>query len=197
MDTTALLVVDVQEGFRPHIHEFERMAQTICLVLDGANELGLPLVCSEQYPQGLGRTVAEIEERLDGAHRFEKLEISSCAAPQWEQLPPIVREREAFLVVGIETHVCVSQTVHDLLNAGTRVHVVADAVGSRDPWQRELALERLARAGATITSAEMALFELLECAGTERFKAAQRLIKEHDAWLASHLQPAASLGVGV
>lgn len=179
--STGLFVVDVQEAFRAHIHEFDAMVAAIQLMTRGCRELGVLIAGSEQYPQGLGATVPEVLEALDGdAPIFEKLEISSVAAPGWESLPADFRSRPAMIVVGIEAHVCVSQTVHDLLNAGYRVHVVADAVGSRDPWQREMALERLARAGATVTTVEMALFELVGIAGTDLFKAVQRLIKEHD-----------------
>ena len=181
VSTTAAFVVDVQENFRAHIHEFDAMLGSIKLLLQGCNALGVPIAVSEQYPQGLGHTVPEIDELTAGAPRFEKLEISSVAAPGWNQLPADVRNRGNFLVVGIETHVCVNQMVHDLLYAGKHVHVVADAVGSRDPWQRDIALERLAKAGATITTVEMVLFELLECAGSEQFKSVQRLIKLHDA----------------
>jgi nicotinamidase-related amidase len=197
VDSTALLVVDVQEGFRSHIHDFDAMVAAICLMIDGAQELGLPIIASEQYPQGLGHTVPEIQERLENAHRFEKLEISSAAAPPWEALPVSVRERDAFVVVGIETHVCVNQTTHDLLHMGARVHVPADAVSSRDPWQRDIALERLSKVGATVTTVEAALFDLLECAGTDRFKSVQRLIKQHDAWVRDHSPAVASLGAGV
>ena len=186
--STALVVVDVQERFRPHIYGFERMLVDTDLLIRGCLELGVPIAVSEQYPEGLGKTVTEVERALDAAHdvdgslvwRMEKLEISTAAASSWADAPPQISRADSIVVCGIETHVCVSQTVLDLLHAGRRVHVVADGVGSRDPWQREIALERLARAGATISSVETVLFELLGRAGTPEFKAVQRLIKEHD-----------------
>jgi nicotinamidase-related amidase len=180
--STAILVVDVQEQFRPHIHAFDAMVAGIRLLLEGARELSIPVAVSEQYPKGLGHTVPEITDVLtDEAHVFEKVEISSVAAPAWGQLPDEVRRAGQLVVVGIEAHVCVSQTTHDLLGQRRQVHVVADAVSSRDPWHRERALDRLARGGARITSVEMALFELMGIAGTPQFKAVQGLIKEHDA----------------
>lgn len=179
--STAAFVVDVQENFRAHIHEFEAMVAATCLLLRGLDRLGVPVVISEQYPQGLGRTIEEIAELTPGAARFEKLEISSVAAPGWAQLPAEVREAPSVLVVGIEAHVCVNQTVHDLLHIGRRVHVVSDAIGARDPLQKQAALQQLARAGAKVTTVEMALFELLGCAGTPEFKDIQRLIKVYDA----------------
>ena len=185
VDSTAVLVVDVQEKFRPHIAGMDDIIASICLLLRGCQELGVPIAVSEQYPKGLGATVAEIAEVLDasthGVSRMEKLEISSCAASSWGSLDPEFLQRPSMLVVGIEAHVCVHQTVHDALAGGTQVHVVADAVGSRDPWQRDMALARMREAGALVTSVEMALFELLACAGTPQFTAVQRLIKDHDA----------------
>lgn len=181
-DGSAVFVVDVQEGFRSHIHGFDDLVGCLRLLLRGTRHLGLPAALSEQYPKGLGSTVHELEEVLPAdTARFEKLEISSRAAPGWGELPAAVREAGAIVVAGIETHVCVQQTVLDLLASGQRVHVPADAVGSRDPWQREMALERMARAGATITTVEAALFELLSVAGTDDFRQVQRFIKEHDA----------------
>lgn len=186
---TAAFVVDVQERFRPHIHGFDEMVAAIKLLIRACNEIGVPVAASEQYPEGLGVTVPELAELLTAAHAplFSKMEISSCAADGWDAQPENIRDADTFIVVGIETHVCVNQTVHDLLERGKRVHVVADAVGSRDPWQREVALERLSKAGATITSVEMAIFELLGTAGTAQFKSVQKLIKEFDQQrLASH-----------
>lgn len=202
VDSTAAFVVDVQEAFRPHIHEFDAMVAAIRLLVAGCNEVGVPVAASEQYPSGLGKTVDEVAQALpDDAPLFDKMEISSVAAAGWASLPDDFRGREAVLVCGIETHVCVNQTVHDLLAAGKRVHVVADAVGSRDPWQREVALERFVHAGAIVTTVEMALFELLDCAGTDRFKAVQRLIKAYDAERrereARDVQAAAQLGLEV
>ncbi len=185
VERSALLVVDVQEQFRAHIHDVDEMIAAVCLLLRGCGVLGIPVVVSEQYPKGLGPTMREIEQAIADAslapERMEKLDISSCAAPAWSSIADTLGERDTLLVVGIETHVCVMQTVLDALARGLRVHVIADAVGSRDPWQREMALDRMARAGATVSTVEMALFELLECAGTPQFKAVQHLIKAYDA----------------
>jgi nicotinamidase-related amidase len=181
VERTALFVVDIQEGFRRHIDGFDAMVAATKLLIEGCRELGVPTGYSEQYPAGLGHTVPELLEVLDGAESFEKVEISSVAAAGWRDLPPAITSRGAIVIAGIETHVCVNQTVHDLLHRGTRVHIAADAVGSRDPWQRDVALQRLERAGAIVTTVETVLFELLECAGTPQFKAVQALIKQHDA----------------
>jgi len=190
-DSSALLIVDVQEVFRPYIAGFEAMVAAINLLARGCLRLDVPIAISEQYPAGLGETVSEIDNVFHGVSpkpwRFEKLEVSSAAAPAWADAPPAVASAETIIVVGIETHVCVSQTVLDLIAAdkNATVQVVADAVGSRDPWQRSVALERLAREGAVITTAETVLFELLGVAGTPEFKDIQRLIKAYDAARAS------------
>ncbi|MBC7645001.1 MAG: isochorismatase family protein [Thermoleophilia bacterium] len=185
-DSSALLIVDVQEAFRPHIIGFDAMVSAINLVARGCLRLDVPIAISEQYPAGLGSTVREIDDAFHGVSPkpwlFEKLEVSSVAAPAWADAPPAVASAETIIVVGIETHVCVSQSVLDLIAGGTKtVQVVADAVGSRDPWQKSVALERLAREGAVITTAETVLFELLGVAGTPEFKDIQRLIKLYDA----------------
>lgn len=182
----AVFVVDIQEAFRSHIAGFSELVAATSVLARGAAALDVPIAYSEQYPRGLGATVDELSSGPDAplanAPWFEKLEISSFVAPGWHaELPPAVRDAEQLIIVGIEAHVCVSQTVHDALAAGRQVHVVQDAVGSRSTCQRDAALSRMANAGAILTTVEMALFELLERAGTEEFKAVQRLIKEYDA----------------
>ncbi|MGI8556737.1 MAG: isochorismatase family protein [Solirubrobacteraceae bacterium] len=165
----ALLVVDVQEGFRPAIEGFDRIVERCAILVRGATVLDLEVLATEQYPQGLKATVAEIAEQLT-APPLPKTVFSAARAEGFE-LPS-----EQVLVCGIEAHVCVSQTVHDLLDRGHEVHVAADATSSRTAQECERALSRMERAGATITTAEAALFELLGAAGTPEFKEVQRLI---------------------
>lgn len=190
--STAVFVVDIQERFRPHIAGFNAVVAATSLLVRSAKQLNIPVAYSEQYPTGLGATVPELagsdEAPLAGAAMFEKMEISSRAASGWDSLPATVRDAQQIVIAGIETHVCISQTAHDLLADGKQVHVAADAVGSRDNWQRNTAIDRLRTAGAVITSAEMAIFELLELAGTADFKAVQGLIKEYDAARARELR---------
>ncbi len=171
----ALLVVDVQEGFRPYA-SFEGVAEACAKLLEGARILGLPALVSEQYPKGLGPSAPELG--LQDEPRIEKTVFSAARADGFDLAgagtdPGGVGQ---VIVCGIETHVCVSQTVHDLLADGVEVHVPADAVGSRHPIDYECGLERLVRAGAVVTTVEAALFELLEHAGTPEFKAVQKLI---------------------
>ncbi len=164
----ALLVVDVQEGFRPY-DSFASVAESCARLLAGARILGVPAIVSEQYPKGLGASAPELA--LAGEPRIEKTVFSAARADGFD-----LGDRAQAIVCGIETHVCVSQTVHDLLDRGVEVHVPADAVGSRHALDYERGLERLERAGAVVSTVESALFELLERAGTPEFKEVQRLI---------------------
>jgi nicotinamidase-related amidase len=167
-----LVVVDVQEAFRPAVLEFDRIARNAAVLVEGAHALGIPVVATEQYPKGLGRTVPEVAEHLNGVQPIEKLCFSAARADGFD-----TEGRDQALVCGIEAHVCVSQTVHDLLERDLEVHVARDAVTSRSEENREVGLRRMERSGAVITSVETALFELLGAAGSEEFKTVQRLVK--------------------
>jgi nicotinamidase-related amidase len=167
-DRAALVVVDIQEGFRPYA-SFEPVAVASAKLLQAARILDVPRLVSEQYPKGLGHTAAEVG--LEDEQPISKTVFSVARADGFD-----LHGREQALVCGIETHVCVSQTVHDLLDRGLEVHVPADAVGSRHTIDYERGLERMERAGAVVTTVEAALFELLERAGTPEFKAVQKLI---------------------
>ncbi|HWX46388.1 MAG TPA: isochorismatase family protein [Solirubrobacteraceae bacterium] len=164
----ALVVVDVQEAFRPYA-AFEGVARACAKLVQGARILGLPALVSEQYSKGLGHTAPEVG--LEGERVIEKSVFSAARAEGFD-----LGGRGQAVVCGIETHVCVSQTVHDLLERGVEVYVPADAVGSRHTVDYERGLERLERAGAVVTTVEAVLFELLERAGTPEFKQVQKLI---------------------
>ena len=173
---TCLLVVDVQERLLPVIHGKELLLKNIQRLVSGAGILGLPVIVSEQYPKGLGPTVSPLCELLEKARKLEKITFS-CMRDQ--PIADLIRETScnSILVCGIESHVCVLQTVLDALGCGFRVHVAADAVSSRAQENKRIALERMRQAGAVITSTESALFELLEKAGTSEFKKISALIK--------------------
>ena len=170
--STVLVVVDAQEAFRPAVLDFERVVHNAAVLVQGARALGVPVVVTEQYPKGLGRTVPEVAEHLNGVEPIEKLCFSAAAADGFD-----TGGREQVLVCGIESHVCVSQTVHELLDRGLEVHVARDAVTSRTEENREVGIRRMEAAGAIVTSVETALFELLGAAGTEEFKTVQGLIR--------------------
>ncbi|MCW2968054.1 MAG: isochorismatase hydrolase [Solirubrobacteraceae bacterium] len=167
-DRTALVVIDVQEGFRPY-DVFADVARGAGTLVEAARVLGVPVIATEQYPKGLGATAPEVG--LNGATTVEKTVFSAVRAEGFD-----LGARDQVLICGIEAHVCVSQTVHDLLDRGIEVHVAADAVGSRHPVDYDRALPRLEKAGAVVTTIEAALLELCERAGTPEFKAVQGLI---------------------
>jgi nicotinamidase-related amidase len=171
----ALVVIDVQEAFRPVVLDFERVAANVGVLVQGARILGLPLLVTEQYPKGLGETVPEVARHLDGVERLEKTSFSAVGA---DGFPAALAEmRDQVLLCGIEAHVCVNQTAEDLLATGREVHVVRDAVTSRTPENRDLGVHKMEHSGAVVTSVETALFELLREAGTPEFKEIQSLVK--------------------
>jgi nicotinamidase-related amidase len=176
-DDTGLVVVDVQEGFRPVIDQFDAVVANCRILVAGFGILGAPVLVTEQYPKGLGHTVAEIAEVVpDGAPVAEKLRFSACGVEAFEDALAATG-RKRWVVCGIEAHVCVNQTVHDLISRGHEVHVAGDAVSSRNPENRRLGLEKAVGAGARLTSAEMALFEMLEQAGGAEFKQISALVR--------------------
>jgi nicotinamidase-related amidase len=171
----ALVVIDVQEAFRKAVPSFDRVAGAVSILARGADAVGIPVIVTEQYPQGLGTTVSAVADALpDGVEPIEKLCFSAPEADGFD-----LGGRDQVLLCGIETHVCVNQTALDLLDRGLGVHVVGDAVGSRFEANREIGLERMERAGAIVTSVETALFELVGRAGTEEFKQVQKLVLEY------------------
>jgi nicotinamidase-related amidase len=171
-----LVVVDVQERLLPAIFERQRVVRNTVRLIQGAAILQVPIFATEQYRKGLGPTVPEVASAILGFAPMEKLVFSACGAAGFLKALKEKRVSEVILC-GIEAHVCVSQTCLDLLGEGYRVFVVADAVSSRTQENYRFGLDRMGAAGAVIVSAEMALFELLERAGTEEFKQIQNLVK--------------------
>lgn len=174
----SLVVVDMQEAFRQMIPGFSELAGRVALLVEAARVLEVPVLVTEQYPQGLGRTVEEIRQRLDEtSEAIEKVSFSACGVQDFDTR---LRERhvEQVAICGIEAHICVSQTAHDLLALGYQVHVISDGLGTRLERNLEIAIEKLSKSGAIISSVEMALFELCGKAGTSEFKSIQRMVKD-------------------
>jgi nicotinamidase-related amidase len=172
---SALLVVDVQVKLVPAIATAGRVVWNVRRLIDGAQLLSLPVMASEQYPQGLGPTVPELASRLQ--NRPAKLSFSCRELPD---LLAGLRERniEKLLVCGLETHVCIQQTVLDFLSDGWRVYVAVDAVGSRHDLDHQTALRRMDSSGAVLTTTEAALLEWCQAAGTPEFKQISRIVRE-------------------
>ena len=175
--TSSLLIVDVQERLLPAVQEPERVVSRCQILLKAAEVLEIPVTVSEQYPKGLGHTVPELASK--SAKIFEKVSFSCWRDAEIRKhlIELHERERPLVIVAGIEAHVCVLQSCIDLYNAGFGVFVVADAVSSRLPESVSLAHERLRIVGIQVINTEMALFELMEKAGTPQFKTLSALIK--------------------
>lgn len=174
-DTTVLLVVDLQEKLLPAIHEGDQVLENARRMVAAAGVLEVPVLVTEQYPAGLGPTCAGLRECLAGAPAVEKTRFSACVPAITDSLTELARP--VVVVVGVETHVCVQQTVLDLLRAGYTPCVCADAVGSRRPLDRDVAIERMRQAGAVVTTTESVIFELIGEAGTELFKRILKIVK--------------------
>lgn len=175
-DEAQAILIDVQERLTPHIYEYEPLVDNIKTLIMGLKLLDIPMIANEQYPKGLGHTVPQLTEALGDTPIFEKTSFSACD----DELTMIALERAdrpVVIVFGIEAHVCVLQTVMDLLDRGYQPVVVADAVGSRAPLNKKLALKRMAMEGAIIVSIEMILFELCRTAKNPVFKEISNLVK--------------------
>ncbi|GAX28268.1 hypothetical protein FisN_27Hh081 [Fistulifera solaris] len=178
---TVLLVCDVQERFRSLIWRCETVVRTTQYMTRLAALLDIPVVVTEQYKKAFGPTIAECfaENTIPStAHVFEKKQFSMLTPPLLQQLQQYP-ERDTFVLVGIEAHVCVQQTCLDLLALQKEVHLVADGISSQQPYDREIALQRMQQAGAFLTTAQSAAFMLMQTADHPQFKAFSQLTVEH------------------
>ncbi len=175
VETAVLLVVDVQERLLPAIHEGDQVLEAARRMVLAAEVLGVPTVLTKQYAAGLGPTCAGLRECLRDVEPVEKTRFSACVVGVLNRLASLGRPH--VVVVGIEAHVCVQQTVLDLLRLGYLPYLCADAVGSRRPVDRDTAIVRMRRAGAIVTTTESVIFELLGEAGTEVFKKVLKIVK--------------------
>jgi nicotinamidase-related amidase len=167
---TALVVVDLQEKLLPAIAERARVLKNSLLLLHLANVLGLPVLLTTQYQKGLGPTVPEVLGAAPGVTPLDKLTFGCFGDQPFLGRLASFAGRDQLLVAGIEAHICVAQTVLGALEKGYRVHVASDAVGSRAESNREVGLSRMERAGAVLSSAEMATYELLARSDGVAFK---------------------------
>ena len=180
-ENTQAMMVDVQERLMPHINEREQITKKIILLTKGLQALNIPIMLNEQYSQGLGSTLPEVMDVLEDKNRerFDKTTFSACDNNDaWHYLAQ--QNRSTVLVYGAEAHVCVMQTSLDLLDNGMQPVIIADAVGSRFPYDKKQAIRRIRRAGGVITTVESILFELCRSSEDPAFKTISSLIKEID-----------------
>jgi nicotinamidase-related amidase len=170
------VVIDIQEKLFPHMDGHEDLLKRCLTLLKGFNVLDIPILLTEQYPKGLGSTLPQITNELKGIAPVEKIAFSCCDEKNFKTR---LEESGATQVIicGIEAHVCVLQTVIDLTQMGLVPVVVADCISSRNPLDKEIAIERMRAEGALITTSESILFELARVAGTEQFKKISNLVK--------------------
>jgi nicotinamidase-related amidase len=175
-DKCVLLVVDIQEAFAGHISELERVIERSKIMIQAARLLKVPMVVTEQYPKGLGRTLGPIQEALGDCQYYDKVTFSCC---QDNSIKEILQNagRSQVLIVGIETHVCIMQTAYDLLAMNLQPYIAVDAVGSRRESDRQVALQRLQQDGVVLTTTEAAIFEVAVSAKHPAFKEISKLVK--------------------
>ncbi len=177
-EKAVLVAIDFQEAqtriMPPGVGKI--LIQNIKILITFARQLRIPILATEQYPKGLGRTIAEVREELGEIAPIEKVSFSCCGAAAFNQQLEELK-RTQIILAGIEAHVCVLQTAIDLIQRGCEVHVVADAVGSRKKLDWETGLKWMEKKGATISTTEIVAFQLLKEAGTEDFKKLSKFLK--------------------
>lgn len=175
-DDAAFVLVDVQGKLANLMYKKERLFENLQILVQGIKELALPIVWAEQYPQGLGETIPELKQILDNQTPLPKKSFSVCGEPS---LMKKIEEsgRREIIVAGIETHVCVYQTVADLLEKSYGVTIIADAISSRSKHNKRIGIKKMVELGAKISSVEIILFELMTTADHNKFKAISKLVK--------------------
>lgn len=174
--STLLAIIDVQERLLPRIAGHEELTKNIAALIGAAKIMELPLVGTEQYPEGIGPTVPQLKALLDNVPIISKRTFSCCREPGFISALAALPQRQV-LLCGIEAHVCVYQTAADLVTRGYQVQVVSDAVSSRTEANKAIGLARIQQAGGSLTSVESSLFELLETSACPEFKQVLKLIK--------------------
>jgi len=172
-----LLIIDIQEKLLNAQYNKEAVLKNIQIMAEAAKILDIPIITTEQYPKGLGHTMEAVKEKLpENTKFFEKTDFGGCAAEGFNALLESFGKTQ-IMVCGMESHVCVHQTVNELLKIGYAVYLIEDAITSRKEWDYNQGISRMAFDGAVPSSTEMALFELLKCAKHPKFKEVQSLIK--------------------
>ena len=173
---TAAVIVDFQERLVPAIADHEALMERVRILLQGLKALEIPMTVTQQYTKGLGETVPAMKEAIGAFEPMEKTVFSAMgcdAFVEWVK----AQGKKTILVCGVEAHICVLQSIIDLIGEGYRVFIVADCVGSRVVYNKEYAIQRAVQEGAFVTTCEGALYEMTQGAGTPHFKAISKLTK--------------------
>lgn len=180
-ENALLIIVDVQDLLMKKMDQWvgENVTRNICTLIAFAKKMTLPILLTEQYPKGLGKTILKIKMELGSIAPIEKVSFSCCGVKMFnDQLNQLGKSQ--VILTGIETHVCVLQTANDLLQKGYEVHAVADAICSRRKLDWEIGLKWMEKRGAMISTTEIIAFQLLKEAGTEEFRELSKLFKQTD-----------------
>jgi len=174
-EDSLLLVIDIQERLVPVMEYKDQVIKNTSILVIAAKEMNIPIIVTEQYPKGLGRTVPELSELLKEAELFEKNIFTAYT----EEVKDAIAKsgKKKIIITGMETHVCVFQTVRDLIEDGYQVFVAKDAVSSRTKMNYRNGLDLMDLVGATISNTETIAFDLLKISGTPEFKIVSKLIK--------------------
>jgi len=175
-ENTLTLVIDYQARMIPSIQDREELARKSAILIAGCRVLGVPIITTQQYTKGLGETIPEIKEALGEFEPVEKITFSCCGNKEFTELLAKTGKKN-ILVTGVEAHICVQQTVLDLLESGYSVYVIADCIGSRFGIDRQYAERRMEQAGAVFSTAESVLFEMMVGADHPRRKEISNLVK--------------------
>lgn len=177
IENTIYLLLDMQEKLIPVMNEKENLEKSTLTLLKGLNELNIPCIYTEQYPKGLGNTVDSLKDDLKDAKYFSKTEFSAFPMIKDEILNLKNQNRDIVIVSGVETHICVYQTIKELIKNGFKVYVPFETVSSRTNLNYENGLSLLKDLGCVITNVETILFDLIKTSKHESFKTISKLIK--------------------
>ncbi|HHX59514.1 MAG TPA: hydrolase [Epulopiscium sp.] len=174
-DQAILMVIDIQERLVPAMSAADQVINNTNILISTAKEFNMPIITTEQYPRGLGRTVPQLKDNIDPNYLFEKTSFTAYTEEVKHTLEKLNRKK--IIISGMETHICVFQTIRDLLTAGYDVFVASDGVCSRTKENYNNGLRLIGNIGAVITNTETIVFDLLKAAGTPEFKVLSKLIK--------------------
>jgi nicotinamidase-related amidase len=174
---TALLVIDMQPSLFPLVHDKDTLLKNTISCIETAKIFNLPILLTEQYPKGLGVTIPEVQNALPEYKPIAKNEFSCVRNDAFYSHLKVMEGVNTLIVTGIETHICVNQTVLDAMANGYNVHLVADATSARSEYNKKIGIKKMRNAGAVISSLEMLIYELLETKDAKEFKDILKLVK--------------------
>ena len=176
-ENTVAMLIDFQEKLVPAIHENETLIEETRKLIEGLKVLNCPMIFTQQYTKGLGMTVEPLKQAYEDTFTYYDKTTFSCMDNEEIKKTVDSLGKKNVIIAGMESHICVMQTVVDLLNEGYEVYLVSDCIGSRTEFNKQIGLQRMMQEGAKMTSVESILFELAGKAGTPEFKVISKLIK--------------------